>query len=142
MYPKIENNNLSNTYYLDFRYIFNDYKSIKRGLMYIKKPLSNDSVALFIMPEFRVQGFWMKNTYISLDMIFLSPEGVVMGYKENTKPLDESSYSINFASKYVIEANGGFVEKYNLKKGDIIKLPIKNQKLIKKYNNNIKYNII
>ena len=130
MYPKIENNNLSNTYYLDFRYIFNDYKSIKRGLMYIKKPLSNDSVALFIMPEFRVQGFWMKNTYISLDMIFLSPEGVVMGYKENTKPLDESSYSINFASKYVIEANGGFVEKYNLKKGDIIKLPIKNQKLI------------
>lgn len=130
MTPRIKNNNITKTYYLRYRYIFSKPDETARGLMYIKSPLPNDEAALFMMNETKIQSFWMKNTYIPLDMIFLSSQGVVMGFYENARPFNLSPHKINLPSKYVIEVNSGFIKKYNIEKGDIIKLPIENQKLI------------
>ena len=130
MVPKIISNNITKTYYLNYRYIFRKPEELGKGLMYIKSPLPNDEVALFIMNSTKIQSFWMMNTYIPLDMIFLSKDGVVMGYYENARPHNLQQHKINFPSKYVIETNAGFVRKYNIEKGDIIRLPIENQKLI------------
>jgi len=106
-----------------YKYIFRTPEDIRKGLMFKKNEIENDQVALFVMSEYKVHSFWMKNTYISLDMIFLDYDGKILGYIADATPLDENKYSILKPSKYVIEANAGFVERYNMKIGDTIRLP-------------------
>ena len=74
------------------------------------------------MPTSKIQKFWMKNTYISLDLLFLDETGRVVGFIENTKPFDTNNYYINKESKYVIELNSGFIHRNNIKINNIIDL--------------------
>lgn len=117
-------NNIEKIYHIDFKYIFRDPVDLQKGLMFQKHPLNENEGALFIMPTNKIQNFWMKNTYISLDLLFLDEYGRVVGFIENTKPLDTSNYSINNESKYVIELNAGFIRSHNIKINNIIDLSI------------------
>ena len=112
---KIVNRNI----YINFKYIFTTRYELSKGLMF-KKSLPKDEGALFIMKENKVQKFWMKNTFIPLDIIFLDNNKKIIGFIKNTIPFDLTNYYINKPSKYVIEVNSGFVNRHNLRIGDNI----------------------
>ena len=67
---------------------------------------------------------WMKNTYIPLDMIFISPERVVTHIAENAEPLSEAIISSDGPALGVLEVNGGFARKIGLKEGDLVRHPM------------------
>ena len=93
---------------------------IRKGLMFIKNKLPENHGMLFKMKRKSIHSFWMKNTYIPLDMIFINKDGKVIGFKKNRKPLSLKSSSIGKPSDYVLEMNGGWVDKVGLKEGDTI----------------------
>jgi uncharacterized membrane protein (UPF0127 family) len=100
--------------------IFKTLSAIEHGLMFLKKiPLNTG--ALFCMPVNKPHQFWMKNTYVSLDVIFLDRQFRVVGFVENTRPLDLTLVGVNRPSKYVIEINAGFVKQSNMQLGDQVK---------------------
>jgi len=72
---------------------------------------------LFIFEQSMVQHFWMKNTPLSLDMIFINSKKKVVGVSKNTKPYDTSSYYVPAPSLYVLEVNAGQAEKNGIDKG-------------------------
>ncbi len=93
----------------------------EKGLMFRKKLESNRGM-LFIFSTERNVEIWMKNTFLRLDIIFISKEKLVVGMVKNALPLSEKVYSINKKSKYVLEVNGGIVDYYNINLGDKIKI--------------------
>jgi len=79
---------------------------IEKGLMY-RQHLPLDSGMLFMMGREHQWSFWMRNTLISLDIIFITKEMTIAGIAENAKPLDESLLKVDKPSLYVLEVNGG-----------------------------------
>jgi uncharacterized membrane protein (UPF0127 family) len=100
--------------------VFKTPEKIERGLMFIKK-LPSDLGALFCMKDEKIHKFWMKNTYVSLDVIFLDKNFKIVGFVENTNPLDLSLVYVNYPSKYVIEIKSGFIKKNDIHVGSIVK---------------------
>ena len=87
------------------------------GLMF-RKSMSENKGMLFIFPQESIQSFWMRNTYISLDMIFLNADKKIITIHKNTKTLSDQSYRSTGPAKYVIEVDSGFSDKFNIKVGD------------------------
>ncbi len=77
-----------------------------------------DRGMLFILDYERAVAFWMKNTTIPLDIIWMDSQMKVVDIKERTKPLDETPLFSKRPAKYVFEVNGGTVKKFRLKVGD------------------------
>jgi uncharacterized membrane protein (UPF0127 family) len=75
---------------------------------------------LFIFPSDAMQSFWMRNTLISLDMIFINSNREIVTIQKNTKVLSDQSYPSTAPAKFVLEVNGGFTEKYKIVVGDVI----------------------
>ena len=94
---------------------------IRDGLMYRKKKLNKNQGMLF-HTGLKVSSFWMKNTFIPLDVLFLNKNGKILGYKENNKPHSLKGISIGKKSFYVLEMNGGWVRENKVKVGDKIKI--------------------
>jgi uncharacterized membrane protein (UPF0127 family) len=78
-----------------------------RGLMF-REQLEPDAGMLFIYEGERNLSFWMKNTLIPLDMIFISKELRVVGIVENAVPQTETSRRIDQPAQFVLEVNAGF----------------------------------
>ncbi len=96
---------------------------LERGLMF-RKYMPEDRGMLF---DFKVEApimMWMKNTYISLDMIFINKDGVVTGVAENAEPLSEAIIPSNGPIQAVLEINAGVAAKLGVKKGDTIRSPV------------------
>lgn len=89
------------------------------GLMY-RKHMADNRGMLFIFEDSRVRSFYMKNTYISLDIIYLNTENTIINIVKNAKPLNESSLPSNAPAKYVLEINAGLSDKWQLIPGDKI----------------------
>jgi len=77
-----------------------------RGLMY-RPHMRDDWGMLFIYPTERTLSFWMKNTLIPLDMIFIDDAGGVVGVVENAEPQTLSPRRVEAPARYVFEINGG-----------------------------------
>lgn len=93
-----------------------------KGLMN-RQSLCRECAMLFIFEESSVRTFWMENTYIALDIIFLDQEGKIIAISENAEPLNrDKRYSSNFSSKYVLEVNSGFTKANDLQLGDQFKV--------------------
>ena len=91
-----------------------------RGLMFVNS-LPEDQGMLFIFQKESMQGFWMKNTYISLDIIFINSKKEIINIAQNTTPLKEDvRYSSDSPSLYVLEVNAGFSARHDLKSGDSV----------------------
>lgn len=84
-----------------------------KGLMY-RKSLGDNEGMLFLFPEEKVQGFWMKNTYISLDMIFIDKTNKVVGILEKVPALNEKRRSVKPASQLVLELNAGGAARHGI----------------------------
>lgn len=94
-----------------------------QGLMY-RKSMGDDQGMLFIMERNEQQGFWMKNTYISLDIIYVGADSTIVDIYKNAKPLDLKSMPSRGLAKYVVEVNGGWTTKNGIAKGDKITFDI------------------
>lgn len=99
--------------------IADDFKKRERGLMEIKK-LPEDHAMLFTFEESQIVNFWMKDTLIPLDIIFVDKSNKILSIAKNNKPLDEKIISSEFEVNKTLEVNAGIVDKYNIKVGDKI----------------------
>ncbi len=61
--------------------------------------------------------FWMRNTLISLDMIFIGKDRRVIGVVENTEPMTDTSRRVGKPSLYVLEVNAGFAAQHGIRAG-------------------------
>ena len=99
----------------------NTNESRARGLMFREEPLPTKSGLLFDYNGKSVkEAFWMKNTYIPLDIIFLDENKRVVGLLENMKPFDLTIKKIENPYNYAIEMNAGEIKSMNIKIGNII----------------------
>ncbi len=95
-----------------------DYEH-QTGLMY-RKSLGQDEGMLFLYPSEAMRSFYMKNTYIPLDIIFYSKDSAVVSFQENAKPLDETSLPSTAPAQFILELNSGKVKEWNIEVGDKI----------------------
>ena len=85
----------------------------QKGLMF-QESLPEKSGMLFIFPKTEIQSFWMKNTYLPLDMVFIDEQMTIVGIIENAEPMTTTSRTVNKASKYVLEVIAGTCRKLNI----------------------------
>lgn len=90
--------------------------AIERGLMY-RQHLPPDRGMLFIFPDEALRTFWMKNTLIPLDMIFISSEREVVGVVENAEPQTATPRRVDAPSQYVVEVNAGWARRHGVEAG-------------------------
>ncbi|HEX7488025.1 MAG TPA: DUF192 domain-containing protein [Anaeromyxobacteraceae bacterium] len=91
-----------------------------RGLMFREK-LGPDEGMLFVFPESGDHAFWMKNTLLPLDMIFIDERREVAGIVERATPLSTEPRSVGRPSRFVLEVNGGFAAAHGVRVGDRIR---------------------
>lgn len=90
-----------------------------QGLM-DRKSMTDEQGMLFIFPKEEEQAFWMKNTYISLDIIYVDENREIVSIQKYTTPLSEESLPSFKKAQYVVEVNAGFCDKYHIAYGDKI----------------------
>lgn len=90
-----------------------------QGLMYRDKMKDNEGM-FFIFDYETAQSFWMKNTLISLDIIFVNKENEIVKIHKNTETLSENSYPSGKPAIYVVEVIAGYTEKFGITEGDKI----------------------
>ena len=89
------------------------------GLMNRKEMKDNEGM-LFIFPRQDYQSFWMRNTLISLDIMFVNDQKEIVTIHKNTKTLSDTSYPSSEPSIYVVEVIAGFTDRHNIQVGDKI----------------------
>jgi len=100
-------------------------EELTRGLMG-RTDLPEDHGMLFVFPKEAQHSFWMKDTLIPLDLIFIDKDYRVVDIKENFQPCEEEPCDIFRPENdvmYVLEVNAGFVEKHSIREG--IKIEVK-----------------
>lgn len=93
----------------------------EKGLMFISE-MGKDKGMLFIYDDISVKRMWMKNTYISLDMIFVDENNVIKHIVKGTMPGSLSQISSIIPVKYVIEVNAGIADKFGINVNDKIEI--------------------
>jgi|TARA_R110000868_G_scaffold16133_5_gene73069 uncharacterized protein len=88
-----------------------------KGLMFVQD-LADDAGMLFDFKQEREVSFWMRNTFIPLDMIFVGADGVVKTIHVNARPQDPTSIPSNVPVQFVLEIPGGRSVELGLKPGD------------------------
>lgn len=104
--------------------VADDDQKRARGLMY-RKSIPENGGMLFTHDREQIQSFWMKNTYIPLDIIFINNEKEIVTIHPNTRPMKEWSYASTEPALYVVEVNAGFCTRHNIKTGDTIDFTLK-----------------
>lgn len=97
---------------------------LQKGLMFVESMPKNEGM-LFIFDDSSPRTFWMKNTLIPLDMVFIDENYVVVDLKENVQPCDADpcpTYPSEFSSKFVVELNAGSSKEYNISVGSIMRM--------------------
>ena len=103
---------------IDIEIAADDY-SRERGLMW-RKSMEELQGMLFIMDNETEQTFWMLNTYIPLDLIFLNKDQQIVSIKPNNATNNLSGITSDVPALYVLEVNAGFSEKHGLSVGQQI----------------------
>lgn len=87
-----------------------------RGLMY-RTEMPADSGMLFSWNDERVRSFWMHNTCIPLDMLFIASDGLIVGILEQVPTLNDLSRSVPCPAAHVLELNAGWTRRHGVKAG-------------------------
>ncbi|MCB0464747.1 MAG: DUF192 domain-containing protein [Aequorivita sp.] len=103
--------------------IADDEYTTQTGLMYRHSMAKNQGM-LFVFNDSRQRSFYMKNTEIPLDIIYINSEKKIVSIQKNAKPFDETSLPSEGATEYVLEVNAGLSDKWKLEKGDKIEFTI------------------
>ena len=100
-----------------FMEIAKSEQEIAEGLMY-RKSLPANGGMLFVFDREKVQSFWMKNTFLSLDIIFLNEDKEIVKIHKNAESLSEEPISSDVKAQYVVEVLAGFTDAYEIHVGD------------------------
>lgn len=95
-----------------------DYQT-QTGMMY-RKSMEDTQGMLFVFPDSEYRYFYMRNTEIPLDIIYVDENKTIVNIQKNAKPFDETSLPSEGPAKYVLEINAGLSTEWNLEKGDKI----------------------
>lgn len=95
--------------------------ALERGLMY-RTSLAEGHGMLFVFPHEAEHGFWMKNTLIPLDMIFIAGDGRIVGIHAQATPLSTAQIGVGKPSRWVLEVPGGFAARHGIAPGDRVEL--------------------
>ncbi|MBR0741207.1 DUF192 domain-containing protein [Bradyrhizobium liaoningense] len=93
------------------------------GLMYRKELADGKGMLFDFNPEQEVS-MWMKNTYVSLDMIFIRADGRILRIAENTEPMSTKIISSRGPARAVLEVVAGTAQKYGIRPGDRVGHPL------------------
>ena len=93
----------------------------QRGLMY-RQALADGHGMLFVFPTDADHSFWMKNTLISLDMIFIAADGTIVGIHPDATPLSTAPISVGRLSRCVLEVPGGWAARRGVTAGQRVEL--------------------
>ncbi|MEO1092420.1 MAG: DUF192 domain-containing protein [Pseudomonadota bacterium] len=93
-----------------------------RGLMF-REHMDQDAGMVFLFDPPQRAAFWMKNTLIPLDMLFLDRAGQIVFIAANTEPLSETSHGPAVPVSAVLEINGGLSERLGIDVGDTVRSP-------------------
>ncbi|MCX5480173.1 DUF192 domain-containing protein [Kaistia geumhonensis] len=93
-----------------------------RGLMY-RKDMPKDHGMLFDFETDQTVGFWMRNTYLPLDMLFIDATGVIKRIEHNATPLSDRLIPSGAPVRYVFEINGGRADALGISEGDRVAIP-------------------
>jgi uncharacterized protein len=93
----------------------------RRGLMY-RRAMTAIEGMVFVNDMSRHHFFWMKDTYIPLDMIFVGEKMQIVKIERNTIPLSEKLIAVPKDAQYTIEVNAGFCDQHSIKIGDSIQM--------------------
>ncbi|HEX9707100.1 MAG TPA: DUF192 domain-containing protein [Steroidobacteraceae bacterium] len=99
-----------------------DDESREKGLMRVRE-LPSDRGMLFLFDRPQPVAFWMKDTYLSLDLVFIGPDGDVVNVAGHARPLSLDPIESDGAVIAVLEVLAGTAEKIGLQSGDRIALP-------------------
>jgi len=96
-----------------------------QGLMY-RKVLEDNGGMLFVFPSESEHNFWMRNTYVPLDMIHVGRDQKIVGILENRPVLSEESKGVGEPALYVVEIRGGLSKQWGLEPGSklVFKSPV------------------
>jgi uncharacterized membrane protein (UPF0127 family) len=94
----------------------------ERGLMF-RTHMDDNHGMLFLFGDVADRAFWMKNTYIPLDILFLDQDGKIHHIAANAKPQDETPLPSGGAVLHVLEINGGICARLGIKEGDVVHHP-------------------
>lgn len=94
-------------------------ESRAQGLMY-RQELAPDAGMLFDFLDERPVSFWMRNTFIPLDMLFIGADGVVRNIHVNARPHDPTSIPSDGPVQFVLEIPGGRSEELGIEAGDTV----------------------
>lgn len=92
------------------------------GLMF-RTRMDDDHGMLFVFEETQLVGFWMKNTPLSLDLLFIGEDGRVKAVKRG-EPMSEATIAAQEPVRYVLELNAGTAEKAGIAPGDLCRHPV------------------
>jgi uncharacterized membrane protein (UPF0127 family) len=95
----------------------------QKGLMYRRELADGRGMLFDFSPEQQIS-MWMKNTYISLDMIFIRADGRVLRIAENTEPESTRIISSGGLARGVLEVPAGTAQKYGIAPGDRVSHPL------------------
>jgi uncharacterized membrane protein (UPF0127 family) len=94
-----------------------------QGLMF-RRSMPADRGMLFDFGRIEPVSMWMQNTYLSLDMLFIRPDGTIARIAANTEPLSTRTISSGEPVLAVLELNAGTAAKLGIKPGDRIEHPV------------------
>ena len=97
----------------------------EKGLMY-RTHMPEEQGMLFDLHIVKDHEFWMHNTCIPLDMLFVDASGTIVGILENVPVLNDEPRSVGCPSSWVLETNAGWARRHDVHPGDKIVLPKKN----------------
>ncbi len=92
----------------------------EQGLMY-REHLDPDSGMLFVFSDTEPRAFWMKNTLIPLDMLFIAADGHIVDIHERAVPLSEDIIPSRTPARAVLELNGGTASRLSIRVGDLVR---------------------
>ena len=100
----------------DIEFAQTEYET-QTGLMY-RDSLEEDQGMLFIFDDAEPRYFYMKNTRIALDIIYLSEDQQIVSFHKKAQPFDENSLPSNKPAQYVLEIKGGLIDRLGIEIGD------------------------
>jgi uncharacterized membrane protein (UPF0127 family) len=95
---------------------------LRRGLMW-RSEMADDEGMLFVFAEEKPRRFWMKNTPLPLDIMFIDSSGKLVSIARDTRAYSERSIASGAPARYVLEAVAGFCSRHGLRVGDRATLP-------------------
>lgn len=102
--------------------IADDFEERARGLMFVEQ-MPTLSGMLFVYEQPHRPSFWMQNTLIPLDMLFVAPTGEILSIHENAIPLDTTPIPGGDGVQMVLEINGGLSRRLGINVGDVLQHP-------------------